>query len=86
MSEVHGRRINPLDIPIIKIASETHLMSFDNKYALFKMELKALRGKDKYEMIHMSLKREEVFEDSFENFMSRSGEKLRGKLKIEFQD
>jgi hypothetical protein len=38
MSEAHGRRIDPLEMPIIKLASETpHLMSFDNKHAIFKM-------------------------------------------------
>lgn len=37
------------DSPIIKVASSIpHLLSFDNKYALFKSELKKIRGKDNH--------------------------------------
>ena len=49
-------------MPIIKIAAATpHLLSFDNKYALFKAELRRVRGKDKTEVIHISVSRQDVF-------------------------
>ena len=69
----HPRRASVFDMPIIKIAAATpHLLSFDNKYALFKAELRRIRGKDKAETIHISLRREDVFEDSFESLFPRS--------------
>lgn len=58
------------DVPIFKVAISTpHMLSFDNKRLIFKTELKKLRKKAKYHMIHMSLRREEVFEDSFTEIM-----------------
>jgi cytochrome c556 len=61
MGEV-SRRGSPFDLPIVKIAAATpHLLSFDNKYALFKSELKRLRGRAKYDPIHICLKRADVF-------------------------
>jgi hypothetical protein len=44
-----SRRGTPFDLPIVKISAATpHLLSFDNKYALFKGELKRFRGRAKY--------------------------------------
>jgi hypothetical protein len=57
-ASLHVRRASVFEMPIIKIAASTpHLLSFDNKYALFKNELKRIRGKAKYEIIYINLKR-----------------------------
>lgn len=37
-------------------------------------------------MIHMSIRREDVFEDSFTEIMHYESEILKGKIKIEFKD
>ena len=62
------------------------MLSFDNKRLIFKNELKRLRKKSKYHMVHMVLRREEVFEDSFTEIMHYESSVLKGKLKIEFKE
>jgi len=75
------------DVPIFKVAISTpHMLSFDNKHLIFKAELKRLRKKAKYHMMHLHLSREEVFEDSFTQIMQYTPEILKGKLKIEFRE
>lgn len=50
------------EVPIFKVAISTpHMLSFDNKRLIFKAELKRLKKKSKYHMMHMQLSREDVF-------------------------
>lgn len=46
------------EIPIFKVAISTpHMLTFDNKRLIFKTELKRLRKKSKYHMMHMVISR-----------------------------
>ena len=75
------------EMPIFKVTLSTpHMLSFDNKHLIFKAELKRLRKKGKYHMIHLHLSREEVFEESFTQIMQYPADVLKGKLKIEFRE
>lgn len=58
------------------------MLEFDNKKSLFKAEIKRIKQKRSYETLHLVLDREDVFQQSFQEFMNRKAEELKGKLKI----
>lgn len=61
------------------------MLSFDNKRAIFKNELRRIRGKARHEVIPLEMKRDDVFELSFDRIMRLKTEELKGKIKIDFE-
>lgn len=84
-SALKGRRFKEslLGSPIILVALETpHMLQFDNKKSLFKVEIRRLKHKKPYGTVNMVIDRKDVFHQSFEQFMNRKADDLKGKLKI----
>lgn len=64
-----------LDIPIIDAAIETpYMLEFENKKMLFKAEIKRLKYKKAAHSIYLLINREEVFQQSFTEIMSKRAE------------
>jgi E3 ubiquitin-protein ligase HUWE1 len=61
-------------------------LAFENKRKYFYAQLKALRGdRNRRVGVHLQLRRERLFEDSFNQLRPRSADELRGRLQINFR-
>lgn len=76
------------DPMIFILAGHSHLIDYENKRNMFKAEIKNLKARSKshHHMISLIISREHVLDQSMNEIMSRSGEELRGKVHIQFED
>lgn len=69
---------------MIRITQLRPYLSFENKRKFFLQQLQMARRASSYGTIHLRLRRESVFEDSYEQLRSRSGEDWQGRFHIDF--
>jgi hypothetical protein len=60
------------------------ILDFDNKRAYFKLALS--HQKSSYRPIELTIRRSEIFPDSYNQLISKSPAELKGKLRIKFKD
>jgi len=63
-----------------------YLLDFENKRAIFRHCLKKEKKKYKLNRVHISISRNNVFADSFEQMRVLTAEQWKGKLQVEFSD
>ena len=72
--------------PFALLMQNPKILDFDNKRNYF-YEVLRKKPSEHYSTIHLNVRRERVFEDSYHHIMSRSGAEFKyGKLAIRFQD
>ncbi len=68
--------------PIIR--QMPNLLDFENKRFFFRQELRKLKKNQYYEQIHLYIRREDIFMDSYAQLAPRSANEMKGKLHIQF--
>jgi E3 ubiquitin-protein ligase HUWE1 len=59
-------------------------LDFDNKRHYLRQRLRALRGDSRYDVVRLHIRRNQVFQDSYQQLQMQSGEEIRGKLSVTF--
>jgi hypothetical protein len=69
---------------LIRISALRNVLQFDNKRKYFNDKMQSRRSSSATRGIHLQLRREHLFEDSFHQLRNRSQYELQGKLRITF--
>jgi hypothetical protein len=69
---------------LIRVVQLRPYLSFENKRKYFLQQLHASRRGPVFSSIHLRIRRESVFEDSYEQLRSRSAEEWLGRFQIDF--
>lgn len=62
------------------------ILDFDNKRLMFRSQIKKMQKKYRLKYIDIQVRRDKVFDDSFEQLRSVPVDRWRGKLSVEFVD
>ncbi|KFG57506.1 HECT-domain (ubiquitin-transferase) domain-containing protein, partial [Toxoplasma gondii RUB] len=68
--------------PLLKLAPMT--VAFENKRLYFRHKIREMRQSARFETIRLSVRRDQVFTDSYHQIRMRSGEEMKGKLNVHF--
>ena len=60
-----------------------NLLDFENKRQYFKKEIKKLRKLSNSRQLHLSIRRKEIFMDSFSQLNHLTPKELKGKIKVD---
>lgn len=71
---------------LIRIPQLRHFLVFDAKRTYFQNELKKRKSSRGQRSIHLQIRRDNIFEDSFYQLRSRTADELKGKLYINFHE